>query len=317
MTDCEKRANGRYFTRRNLFDTPCFRAWAACAGLPQATLIEPFAGRGDLVAMLTELGLCDDFHAYDIAPASRIVTRRDALAEFPKGGVVVTNPPWLARNSATRRGLPFPDTEFDDLYKHCLQRCLDGADHVAAIIPASFLSAGVFRPRLMSVDTANMPVFQDTENPACLAMFGAQECNDVRIYNGGEFVGDLSALERRLPRPKARIPLRFNDPDGRLGFVAFDGTKAESIRFCRGSELSEYRIGMTSRMITRIAGNFGRGAAPLDALIVKLNSRIRKFRRETSDVFLTPFKGLRKDAPRLRRRMDFRLARDFICAALL
>lgn len=308
-----KRANGRYFTAVNLFDTPCFRLWASLAGLPRATLIEPFAGRGDLIAMLSALGLCGEFRAYDIAPAAGHVRRRDTLANFPRGGVVVTNPPWLARNSATRRGLPFPETKYDDLYKHCLHACLKNAGHVAAIIPASFLTAGIFRERLRAVDMANMPVFQDTENPACLALFTPEPSADVAICNGGKSVGWLSVLERRLPRPRARVPLRFNAPNGPLGFVAFDNTRAESIRFCRGEELREYRIGMTSRMITRIDGKFGRR---IDSLIDELNDRIRKFRRDTSDVFLTPFKGLRKDKPRLRRRMEFRMARNFICAAL-
>ena len=308
-----KRADGRYFTRRNLFDTPCFRAWAAAAELPQATLIEPFAGRGDLIDMLSELGLCENFRAYDINPAAQRVTRHDSLADFPQGGVVVTNPPWLARNSATRRGLPFPETIHDDLYKHCLQTCLDNAGHVAAIIPASFLSAGVFRSRLRAVDMANMPVFQDTENPACLALFAPGESGDVAIYEGGNFVGELSVLERRLPRPKRDIPMRFNAPEGALGFVAFDNTRAESIRFCRGEALRKHRIGATSRMITRIDLQFN---CDLDSLIRKLNRRIQQFRRDTADVFLTPFKGLRKDAPRLRRRMEFRLARKFVAAEL-
>ena len=263
--------------------------------------------------MLAELGLCGDFRAYDIKPAAPCVTRRDSLADFPRGGVVVTNPPWLARNSATRRGLPFPETIHDDLYKHCLQTCLDNAGHVAAIIPASFLSAGVFRPRLRAIDMANMPVFQDTENPACLALFAPNESDDVTICEGGRVVGELSALERRLPRPKRDIPMRFNAPKGRLGFVAFDNTRAESIRFCRGEELQKYRIGATSRMITRIDLQFGRD---LDSLIQTLNRRIQEFRRDTADVFLTPFKGFRKDAPRLRRRMEFRLARKFVAAAL-
>lgn len=308
-----KRANGRYFTRRNLFAAPGFRAWAKAAGLPQATLIEPFAGGGDLLAMLTELNLCEQFHAYDIAPAAASVMQRDSLADFPNGDVVVTNPPWLARNSATRRRLPFPATTHDDLYKHCLQICLDHAAYVAAIVPASFLSAGIFRLRLTAVDLANAPVFQDTENPACLAMFAPDESADVVVYEGGKRVGALSELERHLPRPTREVPMRFNDPHGALGFVAFDNTRAASIRFCRGEELRAYRIGATSRMITRIGGRFGRG---MDALIDELNLRVREFRRATSDVFLTPFKGLRKDAPRLRRRMEFRLARAFVAATL-
>ena len=308
----EKRANGRYFTAANLFDTAHFRAWAALAELPKATLIEPFAGRGDLIAMLRELRLCGDFRAYDIAPAAERVERRDTLKNFPQGGVVVTNPPWLARNSATRRGLTFPETRHDDLYKHCLELCLKNADHVAAIIPASFLAANIFRERLTAVDMANAPVFRDTENPVCLALFAPGETADAVIYNGGKRVGNLSGLERHLPRPALDFPARFNDPKGQLGLIAFDNTREPSIRFCRGAELSRHTIGFTSRMITRISGGFGREVGELSD---ELNATLEDFRRKTRDVFLTPFKGLRKDGV-YRRRLSFSLARDFISAAL-
>lgn len=304
----DKRANGRYFTAVNLFDTRHFRAWAAQAGLPQATLIEPFAGRGDLVRMLRDLDLCGRVRAYDIAPAGQGVKPRDTLAAFPHGNVVVTNPPWLARNSATRRGLPFPATRYDDLYKHCLAICLKNADHVAAIIPASFLSSGLFRRRLCGIDIATRPVFTDTENPVCLALFSPQESADVAIHHSGAYVGKLSDFERHLPRPAGKIPLQFNAPAGRLGLIAIDNTRAPSIRFCRGSDLRGYPIGNTSRMITRIAGEFDRN---VNALAERLNEKMAEFRRETYDVYLTPFKGLRKDGF-YRRRLSFGLAADFI-----
>ena len=163
---------------------------------PEATLIEPFAGRGDLVRMLRELNLCARARLYDIEPAAKGIKCRDTLTSFPhNAGVVVTNPPWLARNSATRRGLPFPYCEFDDLYKHCLSVCLENADYVAAIIPASFLSSGNF----------------------------------------GRNIGDF---------------------------------------------------------------------------VESINERLEKFRDETSDVFLTPFKGLRRDG-KYRQRLDYALAREF------
>ena len=305
----EKRAHGRYFTAVNLFDTPHFRAWAENAGLPDATLVEPFAGRGDLVGMLSDLGLCRRVRAYDVAPASGGVERRDTLADFPRGRVVVTNPPWLARNSATRRGLPFPETRFDDLYKHSVDLCLRNADHVAAIIPASFLSSGLFRGRLLAVDVAAVPVFRDTENPTCLALFAPDPSADVVVYHGGRRVGKLSSLEKHLPNPSDRqASVRFNEPNGRLGLVAIDNTREASIRFCKGGELSRHSIGATSRMITRIAGNFGRNVG---GLVDDLNEMLNRFRRKTDDVFLTPFKGLRKDG-KYRRRLDFARAREFV-----
>lgn len=309
----DKRADGRYFTEANLFDTAHFRAWAALSGLPRTTLIEPFAGRGDLPRMLRDLGLCRRVRAYDIAPAAQGVQRQDTLADFPRGRVVVTNPPWLARNSATRRGLPFPTTRFDDLYKHCLDICLKNVDYAAVIIPASFLSSRLFRQRLCAVDIANAPVFKDTENPTCLALFSPEESVDIAVYNGGKLIGNLSALERHLPRPTARdFSVRFNVPNGKLGLVAIDNTREASIRFCKGADLRDYSISETSRMITRIGGDFGKNAEQnIEQLAEKLNKRLAKFRRETNDVFLTPFKGLRKDGM-YRRRLDFALARNFI-----
>ena len=313
MTNDNKRANGRYYTVANLFDTKPFRKWAKLAGLPDATLIEPFAGRGDLVRMLRELELCDRARLYDIEPAAKGIKCRDTLMSFPRNAeVVVTNPPWLARNSATRRGLPFPSCDFDDLYKHCLSVCLENADYVAAIIPASFLSSGLFRGRLCSIDVAAAPVFSDTENPACLAMFSLRKSKDISVYNGGKLVGKLSDLERHLPRPADNnIRVQFNAPNGRLGLVAIDNTRQASIRFCRGSELKGYPIGETSRMITRISGDLGRN---IEDFVERLNERLDKFRAETSDVFLTPFKGLRHDG-KYRRRLDYALAREFIRGA--
>ena len=304
-----KRARGRYFTAANLFDTPHFRQWAADAGLPRATLLEPFAGGGDIVRMLRELKLCNRARAYDIAPAAAGIEQRDTLANFPRRArVVVTNPPWLARNSATRRGLPFPQTRFDDLYKHCADLCLRNADYAALIVPASFLSSGLFRERLRVVDAAVAPVFRDTENPVCLALFSPEVGGMVSVYEGGKFVGALSELERHLPSPVFRRAIRFNDPAGALGLVAIDNTRGPSIRFCDGRELAGYPIGDTSRMITRIGGDFGRNAGRFAA---GLNESLSAFRSRTRDVFLTPFKGLRRDGM-YRRRLDFALARDFI-----
>ena len=313
MTNDNKRANGRYYTVANLFDTKPFREWAKLAGLLETTLIEPFAGHGDLVRMLRELNLCGRARLYDIEPAAKGIKCRDTLTSFPhNAGVVVTNPPWLARNSATRRGLHFPYCEFDDLYKHCLSVCLENADYVAAIIPASFLSSRLFRSRLCSVDIAAAPVFSDTENPTCLAMFSLKDSKDVSVYNGGKLVGKLSDLERHLPRSaNNNTRVQFNIPNGRLGLVAIDNTRQASIRFCRGSELEGYPIGQTSRMITRISGNFGRN---IGDFVESLNERFDKFREETSDVFLTPFKGLRRDG-KYRRRLDYALAREFIRGA--
>ena len=306
-----KRARGRFYTAGNPFTLAPFREWADRAGLPGRRVLEPFAGAGGLIRMLRELSLCGDFAAYDIDPANPAVRRRDTLADFPSGfEVCVTNPPWLARNSATRRGLPYPGGAYDDLYKRCLELCLAHCPHVAALVPASFLQSGLFRGRLEHYILLHRLLFDDTENPVCLALFGPEPTATVHIYHDGEYVGDLRALARRLPVEKRRRGLRFNDPGGALGFISFDDVRRPSIRFCGADEIRDYSIKTSSRFVTRIGG-CGRVTS---ARVARLNRSISAFRRDTADVFLTPFKGLRRDG-QYRRRMEFALARKFINAA--
>ena len=306
-----KRTYGRFYTSGNPFTLAPFREWADRAGLPGKRVLEPFAGANGLIRMLRELSLCEDAAAYDIDPADRSVRRRDTLADFPSGfEVCVTNPPWLARNSATRRGLPYPGGSYGDLYQRCLELCLDRCPHVAALVPASFLQSGLFRERMHRYILLHRILFNDTENPVCLALFGPEPAAAVRIYHDEEYIGDLRALARKLPVEKRCREFKFNDPDGRLGFISFDNTRRPSIRFCDADEIKDYSIKISSRFVTRISG---RGRVT-PARIAQLNRDITVFRRGTADVFLTPFKGLRQDG-QYRRRMEYALARRFLNAA--
>ena len=313
MSGCErKRGLGRYYTQDNPFALPAFRNWGVAADIEKRDLLEPFAGSNNLIHMLRDMGLNNKSHSYDIAPASDDVEKRDTIQDFPeiKDSLIVTNPPWLARNSATRRGLPYPKgSKYDDLYKHCLALCLRNADYVAAIIPASFLTTNLFTERLHSVTLFSSYFFDDTEHPSCMALFSPRKDSpDAIIYDMENQIGALKDLKKHLPRPLHRYKeIRFNDPNGVLGLHAIDNTYSRTIRFCEGSSLSNYDIGFKSRSITRIAVP----NVEVKKLIQKLNHSLNDFREKTEDVFLTPFKGLRADGG-YRRRLDYRLARDFI-----
>ena len=307
----DKRAQGRFYTLGNPFLLDSFKRWASETDISDKRILEPFAGANHLIHSLAEAGLCDEFMAYDIAPGNKSVKRRDTIASFPKGyDVCITNPPWLARNSATRRGLPYPETEHDDIYKLCLELCLKHCSYVGALVPASYLQSGLFRDRLSIYILLHNTLFSDTENPVCLALFNDKISDNVSIYYDDKYIGELNQLSDNVPASGNDKDVRFNDPRGNLGFISFDSTKEPSIKFCRGDEIKGYKIKESSRFITRISGNFGNTLA----LVKKLNKQIKKFRKETSDIFLTPFKGLREDG-NYRRRMDFGLARRFINAA--
>ena len=307
----QKRGKGQYFTIKNPFDTAIFKTWAKEAGLPNQRILEPFAGANHIIDSLQSLGLCNEYASYDISPARKDVELRDTIEAFPTGfNVCVSNPPWLARNSATRRGLPYPTDRYDNLYKLCLELCLEFCEYVAVLLPASFLQSELFRDRLDSYILLHDLLFDETENPVCLALFSAEKSRAINIYCDDKFIGILDELEKKIPSSERKRNVKFNDPAGQLGFISFDNTREPSIRFCDVNEIKDYEIKVSSRFITRISGDFEN----VSKLIGKLNDMIRTFRDETSDILLTPFKGMRDDG-QYRRRMFFSQARRFINAA--
>ena len=303
-----KRAEGRFYTVQNPFQLAPFRAWARMAELPGANVLEPFAGANNLIKMLRAEGLCEKFASFDIKPADKNVRKRDTLANFPRGHeVCVTNPPWLAKNAATRLGYPFPKCAHDDLYKFALEKCLAHCGYVAAVIPESFIRAGLFLERLHSFVSLNCEMFNDTDHPACLALFAPREktgATSPLLYVGGDKAGDYKTLAKCLPAECKNARIKFNAADGNVGLRALDDTKTASIRFCPPAELRKYKIIHSSRAVTIIK-------VPGKPDIDGYNKRLNELREKTSDMFLTAYRGLRKDG-KYRRRLDYALAKNII-----
>jgi hypothetical protein len=165
-----------------------------------------------------------------------------------------------------------------------------------------------------------MDMFADTEFPVCLAVFSEWSSLDFEIWAGESFLGTMSGL-REIEENSLVIPARgvfsFNDPHGNLGLTAIDDTTGPSIRFHPGEIIPSSDIKVSSRALTRISSKYlpdsdtGR-----DELIEIANRHIGSYRQGTKDVFLTSFKGLRKDG-RYRRRMDWSTASRILCTALI
>ena len=319
----EKRASGRYYTRGNPFQLEPFQTWAIASNLERQSVLEPFAGTKDIPRLIDAAHLqCRDWAFFDIEPGAKGIVQRDTLTDFPEGfDVCITNPPWLARNSATRRGLPFPEaTRYDDLYKYALEQCLAHCGWVAAIIPEAFIRSGLFLERLHDFISLVPPtqhkttqenkrrytsyMFEDTEHPVCLALFGPQATSEVRMWRSNRFLGGLGKLRAHLPELSRNRNIVFNDPKGNLGLIAIDNTVSASIRFCPPEELGDYPIRPQCRSITKIG-------VPWHVDIDMLNVRLTTIRKKTHDVFLTAFKGIRRDG-HYRRRLDWALARSII-----
>jgi len=231
----KKRTNGQYFTEYNPFKNDAFTEWAAKCNIKNNVVLEPFAGSNNLIIMLQEMGFVEKFISYDIEPKNHNVKFRDTISDFPCGyEICVTNPPYLARNSATRRSLPFPDTLHDDLYKFSLGKCLENCKYACAIIPASFLNAGLFRNRLSHYVLLNSKMFNDTEHPVCLSLFDSSS-NDIKIYENENYLGLMSEFEKKVPNTHNDLRIKFNEKNGNLGLFAIDNTTEPSIKFCEGA----------------------------------------------------------------------------------
>lgn len=323
----KKKLNGQFFTITNPFVSNSFYIWfESIPNEKKQKIIEPFAGSNNIVKMIDNLKLYDiEWHCYDIEPSEfnavdyANVEKRDTIENFPLINncyVAITNPPYLAKNSATRSGLPFKYNEYDDLYKKCLEVMLKNCEYVAAIVPESFITANLFHNRLKTVISLTCKMFDDTECPVCLALFSPE--NEINLEYGFDIYkqGSITKIETYQELYKLvvksnfnRDNWQFNDPRGNIGIICCDNTKEASIAFIIGDKISPDSIKTTSRAKTRVSGlpdNIN-----LSEFLEKCNFVLEDYRKKTQDVFLTSFKGLRDDGS-YRRRLDFDTAKNIM-----
>lgn len=259
---------------------------------------------------------------FDIKPGNNVypqyaIEQRDTLKNYPTGyKIAITNPPYLSKNSATRRGLEYPNTKYDDLYKLCLETMLQNTPYVAAIIPETFITANLFHNRVHSIISLTCRMFDDTDCPVCLALFVPEEQapKSFDLYAMNDSLGTYLELKRGDIPETIGINWRFNDPNGEVGIWCIDNTKSESIKFGDGNNIPSAKIKNTSRSLTRVGGipeNID-----FDSFIASCNLILQQYRHETKDVFMASFKGLRIDGL-YRRRLDFATARRIMNKALL
>jgi len=104
-------------------------------------VIEPFAGKGDLIEWLVKTGNTLPIESYDIDPKREDVIRLDTLMNPPNytDSWIITNPPYLARNKCDKKEI-FDMYDTNDLYK-CFITSLTKQEPCAGgifIIPAGF-----------------------------------------------------------------------------------------------------------------------------------------------------------------------------------
>ena len=325
--------HGQYFTKNNPFYLNSFKEWFQLIPKKEK-LLEPFAGTNNLLKMINEIYGDFEFGSFDIDPPkenffkiSKII-KQDTLKNMPEGyDFIITNPPYLAKNSSTRKGFSWhKDNKYDDLYKFCLEKMLDKYNFIAAIIPESFIVANIFQDRLYGVISLTQEMFSDTDCPVGIALFVDRKTkkenkifeNDFKIWQMEEYLGTKNELYERSQKSLLstnRTKVIFNDKNGKIGLLGVDNTKESTIKFIRGEHINSNNIKMTSRAITRISIGYDLNNKDLDKIILKANQILSDYRKDTKDVFMTAFKGLRQDG-KYRRRLDFATAEKILNKSL-
>jgi len=351
LIDADKVSRGSFFTTDAAWlNTPvrAFLSRALACNDPahsansktKPIVLDPFAGDGHLLDLVSaEFGA--SVAGFDISGDKW--PKNDSLISIPvpksaSGAkpIIVTNPPYLANHSAKRKGVNSLVASYfaangkgvrqDNLYKIALDRCLEVADFVVAIIPETFLLSNYDKSRLELAVVIESALFGDTDAPAVVACFGPAQvavgsasvkpATSAQIFIGernlGE-LGDILNLRKRGPEPRQRIV--FNDPAGRIGFRAVDGSSGQDpIAFVWGDDFqSAYpreSIKVSSRLMTYLDMP-NQTDDEVRCTIVHANQLLAEIREKSQDLVLAPFKGNDKNGKR-RRRLDYELARTIL-----
>ncbi len=328
VIDGAKAAAGAFFTRGASWLTAPVRAFLEEHTRAHRRVLDPFAGDG---AILDCLGARYDLelHGYDLNGHDRNGAAwpvNDSLRNVPNPNraVICTNPPYLAKHSARRKGLwddvrQYYERHYD-LYELAIEKSMENAPAGIFIVPETFLHSSFPKRclRLASVILDNP--FTDTENPVCVACFDGRDASpasDGKIYVGDEYACRISEIDRARYRVGASRRIQFNDPGGNVALKAIDGTDPDDrIRFERPDAFyyGSSRIKASSRLLTWIRVE-GLDSARVDDFLALANDALARLRESTNDLILSPFKGNNKQGSR-RRRLDYALARHIIAASL-
>jgi len=161
------------------------------------TIIEPFAGNGDLLKFIKNKGNYN-IELYDIDPKCENTINRDTL-EFPPNYTnkfVLTNPPYLARNKSKNKNL-YDKYNTNDLYKCFIMNIISNiCDGGIIIIPLNFMcsirKADVELRRkflekyvIKIINIFEEQVFEDTTYAVCSIYFEKkenQDDNNIKAY---------------------------------------------------------------------------------------------------------------------------------------
>jgi hypothetical protein len=182
-----------------------------------------------------------------------------------------------------------------------------------AIIPETFLLSTFPKHRLELAVVIQDSLFGDTDAPALVACFTKESCADAHIFTGNQRIGNLSEILALRESTAPKHPIVFNDPNGRIGLRAVDGSDGKTpIAFVAARDFGypSNSVAVSSRLMTYLEVP-GVEDEEIPELISKANGMLASIRMRSGDLVLAPFKGNNKAGKR-RRRLDYALARRIL-----
>ena len=326
--DASKVSLGSFYTTQSGWLTPeVIKFLEKALKESKGFLLDPFAGNGHLLAAVSKNKTLRNkvVKASGFYIQGEIWPINDSLLKIPNKdrAVIVTNPPYLANHSAKRKGVSslvskyFERLTQKNLYMIALENCLASADYVVAIIPETFLLSSFPKDRLELAVVIQAELFGDTDAPALVACFGKDERKAAHVFTGNQSIGQLSDILalRESTAPKQRIV--FNDPKGRIGLRAVDGSDGKSpIEFLEAASFDypAESVVLSSRLMTYLEIP-ELETREIPEVIKAANRALTSIRKASGDLVLAPFKGNDK-AGRRRRRLDYALARRILNQAV-
>ena len=315
----DKKKLGQYFTKKDLWLKPQIKKFIEDSNCSIA--YDPFAGDGDLLSCSEVYGI-SNVKGLDIDKSLKW-ENNDSLKNIPHidDAIIITNPPYLTNYSAKRKkiisGMESYFEKYTDLYQLAVIKMLEAQDYVVAIIPETFINSNFLnsvKERIKSITILVENPFEDTENPVCVVCFDNNVFanRESEIYVGDEYINTLDYIKSKSLEPLKKYKIYFNKTSGKLAIRAVDmPSKDKKIKFMTVDELSYSlnNIKNSSRLITVVdVGDLG---IDISELAEQCNTILAKYRHDTMDINLSPFKGNAKDGTR-RRRLDYKTARAII-----
>jgi hypothetical protein len=305
-------------------------------------ILEPFAGKGDLLNWISEKSDKYTIEAYDIDPKRPDIIKRDTLLNPPdyNNSWVITNPPYLARNKCQHKEI-FDLYDTNDLYK-CFIYSLANTECQGGIIiiPSGFF----FSPRTLDTDCRNKfmskfkilnikyfeeTVFDDTTTTVVVILFELSKdvlteqnikwtmvpSGEEKIFNmnkandwivGGEIYKLNVSKMFKITRHVEGVPLKSNEQQTFITLNALDSGKQDGRIKLEYKKDYVYKAKDCSRTYAtiRIAGLEVSEEVQIQ-ICEKFNELLEKKRNEYNSLFLPQFRESKEYA---RKRIPFELA---------